>query len=77
MQKTALSIAFAATLLIASALTPSLASNATPNGGGSLPAPVPGADTRDAPVHAPISWYMCVGRLKLCGPRHIECGRCN
>lgn len=77
MQKIASSIAFAATLLFASAFTPGIASDATPNHGGNLNAPVPGSDTKDVPAHAPISWYMCVGRLKLCGPRHIVCGRCN
>lgn len=77
MQKTVLSIAFAATLLLASAITPSLASDATPNGSESLSPPVPGADANHVPAHTPTSWYICLGRLKLCGPRHIECGRCN
>ncbi len=77
MQKIALSIPFAATVLFASAFTPSVASDATPNAGGNFTAPVPAADAKVAPARAPISWYTCVGRLKLCGPRHIVCGRCN
>jgi hypothetical protein len=77
MQKIALSIAFASTLLFASAFTPGVASDATPDIGGSFNSPVPAADAKAPPVHAPISWYMCVGKLKLCGPRHIQCGRCN
>lgn len=73
MQKLLLSAAFALTLACGSAFTPSVAASAIDE---SMTAPVPTSDTQSHAQHAPIPWYMCAGKLKLCGPRHIVCGRC-
>jgi len=74
MQRTILSIAFAAVSLLCAGA--SLATTAPYN----LDDPNGTAATSPAvqhEAHGPLSWYMCVGTLKLCGPRHIQCGKYN
>jgi|GEM_PF-1895910 len=73
MQKTILSIAFAAVSFFSTGA--SLATTAPYNMDD--PANAPAAPANHNEAHAPLPRYMCVGTLKLCGPRHIQCGKCN
>jgi hypothetical protein len=77
MQKTVLSLVVA-TLILCTGLSTTAMAASTPSHEANLGnPPVTDSTAMEEKAHGPLPWYMCVGKLKLCGPRHIECGRCH
>ncbi|QNJ99740.1 hypothetical protein [Dyella telluris] len=78
MQKILLSIAFAAVSFACATASPSARAVTAPyNMDDPASAAATAPSSADRQTHAPLPWYMCVGTLKLCGPSHVQCGKCN